>query len=107
MEKQSMVIQDPARLSALHRLSLLDSPQEIAFDRLTRLLVKITGAPAAWISLADKDRQFFKSQVGLPEPWATRRETPLSHSFCQHVVTSGARFIVEDARHHPLVCDNP
>ena len=41
--------------------------------------------------------------------WASRgppRATPLSHSFCQHVVISGQPLIVTDARHHPLVCDN-
>jgi GAF domain-containing protein len=58
------------------------------------------------VSLVDADRQFFKSALGLPEPWATRRETPLSHSFCQHVVATGAPLRVEDARDHSLVCDN-
>ena len=35
------------------------------------------------------------------------RETPLSHSFCRHVVDSGAPLEVVDARTHPKVRDNP
>ena len=34
------------------------------------------------------------------------RQTPLSHSFCRYVVTSGAPLVVTDARTHPLVHDS-
>ncbi|MBC7869915.1 MAG: GAF domain-containing protein, partial [Chitinophagaceae bacterium] len=46
------------------------------------------------------------SALGLPEPWASDRETPLSHSFCQHVVATGQPLVITDAREHPLVYDN-
>ena len=97
----------PARLDQLFRLQLLDTPPEEPFDRLTRLAARTLGAPIALVSLVDDHRQFFKSSFGLPEPWASQRETPLSHSFCQHVVASGSPLRIEDAREHPLVCDNP
>jgi len=100
------VVQDETRLDALRRTGLLDTPPEEVFDRLTRLVRRLLGAPVVLVSLVDADRQFFKSALGLPEPWATRRETPLSHSFCQHVVATGAPLTVEDARQHPLVRDN-
>ncbi len=64
-------------------------------------------APVALLSLVGPDRQFFKSAVGLPEPWASLRGTPLSHSFCRHVVERGAPLVVENAREDPLVRDNP
>ncbi len=99
-------IGDPGRLAALRNLGLLDSPPEEAFDRLTRLATTVTGAPVALVSLVDDRRQFFKSAVGLPEPWASRRETPLSHSFCQYVVARAEPLIIADAREHPLVRDN-
>ena len=85
---------------------LLDSPAEEAFDRLTRLAAKLIGAPVVLISILDDDRQFFKSQQGLPADWAEKRQTPLSHSFCQHVVASGRPLVVEDSRLNPLVRDN-
>jgi GAF domain-containing protein len=110
----SAVLRNDARLEALRRTGLLDSAPEGTFDRLTRLARRLLGAPVILVSLVDADRQFFKSVVGLPEPWATRRETPLSHSFCQHVVATGCQHVVatgappriEDARQDPLVCDN-
>ncbi len=95
-----------ARLAALQRLRLLDSPAEPSFDRLTRLAVQVLGAPLCLVSLVDDRRQFFKSAVGLGGPVGEARETPLTHSFCQHVVTSGAPLAVENASQHPLVCDN-
>ena len=97
---------DPARLAALHESALLDAPVSESFDRLTRFATAALHTPVALVSLVDVDRQFFLSSVGLGEPWATARETPLSHSFCQHVVSSGQPLIVTDARQHPLVCDN-
>ncbi len=97
---------DPERLAALRETGLLDSAPELAFNRLTRLAARLLGVPVAAMSLVDDRRQFFKSAVGLPEPWASRRETPLSHSFCRHVVEREAPFVVDDARAHPLVCDN-
>ncbi len=102
----SLSINDPARLQTLQDLDLLDSPFEAAFDRLTNLAAKILNAPVALVSLVDDHRQFFKSFVGLAEPWASRRETPLSHSFCQYVVNSGAPLVVEDARLDDQLRDN-
>jgi two-component sensor histidine kinase len=92
-----------ARLGAA---DLLDTPPEVAFDRITRLVGKLIGVPVALVSILDSDRQFFKSAHGLPEPWRTRRETPLTHSFCQHVVSTEAPLVVGVARDHPLVRDN-
>ncbi len=100
-------IRSPERLAALHRLALLNTPVEPAFDRLTRLASAVLNTPVALVALVAADRQFFKSCIGLPETWASRRETPLSHSFCQHTVVSGAPLIIPDARQHPLVHDNP
>ena len=102
----SRALDDPDRLAALRRSALLDTPAEAAFDRLTRLATEILGVPVSLVSLVDGDRQFFKSAVGLPEPWASRRETPLSHSFCQHVVRGMAPLVVADARVDPVLSSN-
>ena len=95
-----------AAVNALQREALLDTPAEQAFDRLTRLATNVLGVPVALVSLVDEHRQFFKSAIGLPEPWGSLRETPLSHSFCQHVVERQAPFIVSDARLDPVTGDN-
>jgi two-component system cell cycle sensor histidine kinase/response regulator CckA len=94
------------RLAAVTRTALLDTPPEEAFDRLTRMAARLLGAPVSLITLVTEDRQFFKSATGLPEPWATRRGSPLSHSFCRHVAASGLPLVVEDTRRHPLLRSN-
>lgn len=99
-------LRDPARLAVLRRTELLDSLAEEEFDRLVRLAARVLRVPVALVSLVDSNRQFFKSCVGLGEPWASQRETPLSHSFCQHAVISREPLIIDDAREHPLVQDN-
>ena len=103
----SAVLRAPARLAALRETALVDASVEAAFDRLTRLASATLRAPIALVSLMHGDRQVVKSCCGLPEPWASRRETPLSHSFCQHAVASGEPLVIDDAREHPLVRDTP
>ncbi len=99
-------ISDPDRIAALKAYCLLDTPADAAFDRLTRLAARLLKVPVAMVSLVDVDRQFFKSQIGLAAPLDELRQTPLSHSFCQHVVADSAPLIIDDARQHPLVYDN-
>lgn len=99
-------LRDPDRLLALRATELPDSAPEEAFDRLTRLVQRCLRVPVALVSLVDAERQYFKSAQGLAEPWCSARETPLSHSFCQHVVVRDAPLLVEDARQDPLVRDN-
>ena len=99
-------LRDPSRLEALSRAGLMDTPAEPAFDRSVRLATRLLGTPVALVSLVDEERQFFKAQTGLSEPTASARQTPLSHSFCQHVVKTGEPLVVIDAREDPLVRDN-
>lgn len=94
---------DGARLAALRDLGILDTEPEEAFDRFTRLAGDLMDVPIALVSLIDEDRQFFKSQHGLPEPWAQARQTPLSHSLCQHTVQRKRPLVVDDARSSSLV----
>ncbi|HEY8197742.1 MAG TPA: PAS domain S-box protein [Gemmatimonadales bacterium] len=97
----------PDRLAALRRTALLDTPPEEAFDRLTRMAARLLGTPVSLISLVADDHQFFKSAIGLPEPWASRRSNPISFSFCGQVVATGEPLVLEDARRHPLLRHNP
>ena len=100
-------VQDPQRLAALRKTGLLDSAPDPSFDRHVRLAAEVLNAPIALVSLIDEDRQFLKSSIGVEEPTASERETPLSHSFCQHAVAQRTPLIVEDAREHPVLKHNP
>jgi GAF domain-containing protein len=98
--------EDPERVEALHSTGHLDSDVSPEFDRLARLAAHLLHAPVSLVSLVDRDRQFFKSCLGLPEPWASERGSPLTHSFCQHAVASREPLLVSDAREHPVLRDN-
>lgn len=105
MDAALTMVSDPRRLAALRRVALLDTTAELAFDRLTHLVTRVLDVPIAMVSLVDDERQFFKSAIGLPEPWASRRETPLSHSLCQYTL-AGEPLILDDARSYPGFRDN-
>lgn len=94
------------RLQALRDTGLLDSAPEPAYDRITAIAARVLHAPIAVVSLIDRDRQFFKSAVGLPEPFASARESPLSYSYCKYPVETGEPLVVDDSLEHPLVRDN-
>lgn len=100
-------ISDPDRLAAVRATALLDSPTEEGFDRLSRLALKFTHAPMALVTFIDSDRQFFKSSIGLPEPWQSTRQSPLTYSFCKHNRIAGQPLVIDDARNNPVFRDNP
>jgi len=60
------VVLDGARIAALTDLGLLDTQAEADFDRYTRLAKDLLGVWVSLVSLVDADRQFIKSQAGLP-----------------------------------------
>ena len=99
-------IGDRDRVAAVRRLVLLDSPATESFDRLVRLAARVLGCPIALLTLVDADRQFFKASFGLPEPLASARQTPLTHSICQHVVAREDRLVVCDAAVEHWLDDN-
>ena len=99
---------DPAavaeRLAALRRAHLTDAEPSETLDSLTQLVSQALGVPVSLVSLVDEDRQVFRAQAGLPDP--DLRETPLSHSFCQHVANERRPLVVPDARQTARLADN-
>ncbi|MBL7261055.1 GAF domain-containing SpoIIE family protein phosphatase [Paractinoplanes lichenicola] len=96
---------DRSRLDALARTGLGPVPDPV-FDRFTAMVRTVLRVPVALVSLVDESRQVFPGACGLGEPWLGRRQTPLSHSFCQHVVISAEPLVVTDARTDPRVTGN-
>jgi PAS domain S-box-containing protein len=101
------VLADPGRLAAVRQTNLLDTPAEDAFDRIARMAARLLEVPIALVPLIEDDRQFFKACVGLPEPWASARQTPLSHSLCQHVLVARQPLAIGDTGGEALARDNP
>jgi PAS domain S-box-containing protein len=103
----SGVLADPGRLAAVRQTNLLDTPAEDAFDRVARMAARLLEVPIALVPLIEDDRQFFKACVGLPEPWASARQTPLSHSLCQHVLVARQPLAIGDTGGDARARDNP
>ena len=94
------------RLAALQRYAILDTPPEVAFDRLTALAARLFEVPVALISLVDEERQWFKSCGGTCRgslPAETSREI----AFCAYTILSQEVLVVEDARLDPRFAENP
>jgi diguanylate cyclase (GGDEF)-like protein len=99
-------LRDPTRLAAVRELTIQEPAQQQVLSRLNRLAQQLLGVPASALSLVADDHQVVAAHAGFPtdpaEPW----ESPLSHSFCQHVARRGEAVIVGDARQHPDLRDN-
>ena len=84
-------LHEAARLEALHRLELLDTPPSEAFDRITRMAAQLFNLPIAAVSLTDSDRQWFKSKVGVEHDSIPRLRAP-----CAEVADTAHVLVVPD-----------
>ncbi len=93
---------EDVRLAALRDLSILDTPPEERFDRITRVAAALANVPIALVSLIDEERQWFKSCIGLDV-----NETSRELAFCAHVVASREPMIVPDTHLDVRFADSP
>lgn len=93
---------DDDRLAALYELLILDTPPEARFDKIISFAVNEFEVPIALISLLDRERQWFKSQIGL-----TVCETGRDVSFCSHAILKSDIMVVPDASQDLRFADNP
>jgi two-component sensor histidine kinase len=56
---------EAARMAAVRRYEILDTPPDGSFDRVTALAARRFGAPISIISIVDHDRIWFKSHHGV------------------------------------------
>ena len=93
---------ESARIQALLRLGILDTPSEETFDRIARVAEDLLNVPIALVTFVDTDRQWFKSCVGLEVT-----QTDRAVSFCGHAILGDDLFVVADAQADPRFADNP
>ncbi len=97
----------PSRLEALRATGLLNGQADEVLDRVARLGAALLGVPVALVSLVDDQGQHFAGMQGLGGWAGDNRGTPLSHSFCQWVVTMDKPLAINDARREPFTKDHP
>ncbi|CAO4178702.1 Blue-light-activated histidine kinase [Methylorubrum populi] len=93
---------ESARLRALDRYRLLDTPREQDFDEIAEAAAELCDTPIAVVNLVGDGRQFFKAEVGLGV-----RETPLESSFCRHAILEEDFLCIPDATNDPRFAGNP
>ena len=96
MDDDKTVVEVPMPADEDERLALLascqlDATPEEAFQELTRLAARLCGTPAAYVSLIDHDRQWFKARVGME-----LTEVPRSVSPCNYTIQSAGPIVVPD-----------
>jgi signal transduction histidine kinase len=101
MEASRHIAED-RRVAALQAYGILDTPREDEFDAIVEVVSTICATPISVINLVDRERQWFKAEVGLGV-----RETPLPASICAHAILQPDLFIVPDTREDRRFADNP
>jgi GAF domain-containing protein len=103
MSSASLPDNERERLLALYECDILDTSRDPLFDSLTTLAAQVCEAPIALFSLIDRERQWFKSNHGLPGTQQTSREM----AFCTHTILGGEMLEVPDARRDVRFAKNP
>lgn len=90
------------RLAATRSLGLWQTAPEERFDRITRIAAAALDVPIAVIALMDRDREWFKSCLGLE-----MSEVHRDDSFCGHAIFQREPLVVSDALLDERFADNP
>ncbi|HUS61925.1 MAG TPA: GAF domain-containing SpoIIE family protein phosphatase [Acidimicrobiales bacterium] len=93
---------EEARLAAVRRYDILDTPPDGAFERITALAARLFDVPIAIVSIVDTDRIWFKSHHGL-EVEEIDREPGL----CASAILHDGPWLVSDASKDPRTLANP
>ena len=94
---------DAARLNALRAYQLSpDDGDNALYEDLVAIARSIGASEAAYISIVEEERQWFKASLGLDVT-----ETPRSIAFCDHAIRQSDVMVVLDATEDPRFADNP
>ena len=90
------------RLNSLQRYDILDTPQEEAFDRITRLVRHVFDVPMSTITFIDGHRQWFKSRQGMAACEGDR-----GPALCTAAIAQDEPLVIPDTVADPRFATNP
>ncbi|WP_236789093.1 PP2C family protein-serine/threonine phosphatase [Amycolatopsis sp. GM8] len=93
---------EDARLAAVRRYDILDTPPDGAFDRIALVAARLLGTPIATVSIVDTDRIWFKATTGLAV-----RQIGRDPGLCSTAILADVPYVVRDALTDPRTVDNP
>jgi sigma-B regulation protein RsbU (phosphoserine phosphatase) len=91
-----------ARMTAVARYDILDTPRDGAFDRIAALAARLLHVPFAAVTIVDTDRIWFKAAHGLDGVTQTGRDPGL----CASAILHDTPHLVTDALTDPRTSDN-
>jgi signal transduction histidine kinase len=99
------------RLAILMELGLLEVESVPIFEEATQTAAHSLSATICILGLIDRDRQWFKSAVGLSRiglmnSLASSRQLPREEAFCTHVVDSHQVLAIHDTLTHPTFANS-
>ncbi len=93
---------EAARLDAVRRYDILDTPPDGAFDRITTLAARFCRVPISTVTVVDEDRIWFKSSHGVDVDQVGR-----DPGLCASAILSSDAHVVRDASVDTRTLDNP
>jgi GAF domain-containing protein len=96
-------VNDQSRVLALASYQILDTQPEGYFDNLAQIMARCFDMPIALISLVDKERVFFKANVGMPGTQNVSRGI----SLCSLAILEPEPIVFENALKEPCLLANP
>jgi PAS domain S-box-containing protein len=100
--KDQVRTDESARLAAVRRYDILDTPPDGAFDRITAMAARLFKAPIAIVSIVDHDRIWFKSHHGLDVT-----EIGRDPGLCASAIMQADPYVLPDAKLDPRSLANP
>ena len=95
-------IEEIKRLQTVLSYNILDTPPQIEFDNLVKLISNICNSPIAIISMIDDERQWYKAKTGI-----SQNEVPIAETFCQYTLQQDEILEIPDAKEDERVKYNP
>lgn len=95
-------VEEAARMDAVRRYDILDTPPDGAFDRVAAMAARLFKVPVASITIVDEDRIWFKAAHGLDGVSQIGREPGL----CGSAILADETLVIPDTLTDPVACDN-
>ncbi|MDG9704654.1 PP2C family protein-serine/threonine phosphatase [Streptomyces sp. DH37] len=94
---------EEARLAAVRRYDILDTPPDGAFDRVAALAARLLDTPVASVTIVDADRVWFKAVTGLEGVTEVGRGPGL----CASAIRRDGVLVIPDTLSDPAAGANP
>jgi len=92
---------DPARLAAVRRYAILETPPDGAFDRVCAVAARYFGVPFASVTIVDQDCIWFKASVGLDIT-----QIPRTPGLCASAILQDEPYVIIDGLADPRTAGN-